>query len=340
MTTDSVATMIEMITGHWRTQIVRAMADLDVVEHLSCGARTSDDVAARAGSDPRTTRRLMRAATSLGLLEQHDDGTVTTTDLGTLLRPNVPGSVRNMALVQGGPSHWLPWGELPRAVRSGTTALHVPLGLEPGQTLFDHYAQHPVEGAQFAAWMSDTTAGIIEDVTGMVDLSGVTTVLDVGGANGALVRALVRNNPHVRGAVLELPSVVPGALAAMTDSDADGAVDVVPGDFFVSVPPADLYLLKWILHDWNDDECVQILRNCRASAPGGARVVVVDAVIGAGESADFTAMFDMNMLSVSKGQERTLAEFDALYAASGWRRASACPTHGLQTVQELITAAP
>ncbi|MFC0112510.1 methyltransferase [Kibdelosporangium aridum] len=328
--------MVDMVTGHWRTQIVRAMADLRVADHLTAGAITSAEVAVRESSDPQATYRLMRAAASLGLLEERSEREFTLTELGALLRPDVPGSVRNMALVQGGPGHWLPWGELPRAVRSGTTALHVPLGLQEGQTLFDYYAVHPAESAQFAEWMSDTTTGIIEDVVASVDLRDAATALDVGGANGALVQAMVLHHPQLHGAVLELPNVVPGAVAALEAADLSGRIDAMPGDFFTSVPPADLYLLKFILHDWNNDECITILRNCRASAPAGARVVVVDAIVDASDESGFAARFDINMLCVSRGQERSQDEFDAIYAASGWRRVSVHPTRGLQSVQELV----
>ncbi|PZG22228.1 methyltransferase [Nonomuraea aridisoli] len=176
-----------------------------------------------------------------------------------------------------------------------------------------------------------------EDLLTAIDTTGISLVVDVGGGSGALVRGLLAAHPELRGISLDLAHATPGAQEA---GDKDGLGDrftAVTGDFFDSVPAADLYLLKTILHDWDDEDCVKILRNCRASARPGARALVVENIIGPLGTPGFEPLADMHMLAMLPGQERDLAEFDALYAASGWRRQGDPTPTGFQfQIQNLV----
>ncbi|WP_433556085.1 methyltransferase [Pseudonocardia xinjiangensis] len=327
-------TMLQMITGYWVTQILRAAADLSVTDHVADGAATAEEVAARARADPSTTYRLMRACVSIGVLE-YEAGRFSVTPLGTLLRAGVPGSLREMALVQGAPGHWTPWMLLPEAVRAGRSQANVALGTAEGTSSFDYFALHPEEGRLFAESMANVTAMVIEDVIAVVNLAGVSVAVDVGGAHGELVHALMQAAPGLKGVVLDRPEVVPGAVRAAETAGVADRFSVVSGDFFAEVAEADLYLLKMILHDWDDDACRTILRNCRASARPGARALVVESVVGDLRGPSFAAILDMNMLATTLGQERELGEFDALYTATGWRRTGFYPTRAMHSIQEL-----
>jgi hypothetical protein len=295
---------------------------------------TSAEIAEREGSDPSTTFRLMRAAASIGLLA-YADGTFTVTELGSLLRAGTPGSLRDMALVMGAPLHWQTWGHMPEAVRQGRNQLSAAFGLPADATPFEYFAAHPDEGALFAAAMSNATDMIIDDVATMIDLTGVSRAIDVGGANGALVLAMMRSKPDLHGIVLDRPNVVPGAEQAARDAGLSDRFTALGGDFFAEVPGADLYLLKMILHDWNDEDCVRILGNCRASAKPGTRAIVVETLVEPVGQPGFGALLDLNMLAATNGQERDLAEFDALYAKAGWRRESQQQTRTAHVIQEL-----
>jgi O-methyltransferase domain/Dimerisation domain len=324
------AALYQMVTGHWVAQTVRAAADLRLTDHVAAGARTAEEIAELESADPATLYRLMRACASIGLLSW--DGTAFgTTSVGDLLREGVPGSLREAALVQGAHGHWQIWGLLPEAVREGQSQAKAALGMD----VFEYLAQQPDEATLFSKAMSNITGLVIEDTIHLLDLGGAGTVLDVGGANGALVLALMAAHPEIRGQVLDLPHAVGGAEQAAAQAGLADRFSAVAGDFFVEVPAADYYLLKWILHDWSDEECVAILRNCRASARPGARLLVMEAVVGDLGTPDPAALLDLNMLAASSGQERDLAEFDALFAASGWRRVAASPTRSLFTLLEL-----
>jgi O-methyltransferase domain/Dimerisation domain len=322
--------LFQMLTGHWVAQTVRAAADLHVADHVAAGSRTADEVAKLESSDRATTYRLMRACVSLGLLA-YEDGRFTTTPMGELLRAGVPGSLREVALLQGSHGIWQGWGVLPEAVRRGETQFKAALGVD----IFDYFAKNPGEAALFAKAMSNMTGLVIEDTVRLLDFGGATVVIDVGGASGALVLGLMKAHPEIQGKVFDLPHAVASAQHAADQAGLSDRFSAVDGDFFESVPAADYYLLKSILHDWRDEECLSILRNCRKAVLPSARALVIEAVVGEIGKPDPAAIFDMNMLAVTRGRERTLAEFDAMFDATGWRRVGLSPTRLLYTLLEV-----
>jgi hypothetical protein len=203
------ATVFQMLTGHWVAQTVRAAADLRVTDHVAAGARTAEEVARLSASDPLTTHRLMRACASLGLLSYAGQGRYAPTPLGEVLRADVPGSLREAALVQGAYGHWQSWGRLPQAVRQGTNQVETALGMD----LFQYFAKNPEEAALFAKAMSNMTGLVIEDTVRLLDLGDASLVVDIGGANGALVLALMRAHSEIQGQVFR-PSARGGRGAA------------------------------------------------------------------------------------------------------------------------------
>lgn len=169
---------------------------------------------------------------------------------------------------------------------------------------------------------------VTQGAVAAVSTSGVSTVVDVGGSNGDFVLALMEADPELSGQVLDLPHVVDGACAAAQKRGLSDRFSVVAGDLFEAVPPADLYLVKTILHDWDDAQCTTILRHCRSAVNEGGRALIVEMVIGELGHPDFATLGDMTMLALTNGMERDLTEFDALFTASGWRRAKTYPVGG------------
>jgi O-methyltransferase domain/Dimerisation domain len=326
--------LLGMIHGYWISQVVRAAADLRLAEHLSDGPLTAAEVAGLESSDPAATYRLMRACLGVGLLSDDGDGRFALTALGALLREGAPGSLRDTALVFGAPAHWLTWGQLPEAVRSGGQQATAVLGAE----LFDYLATQPQEAAQFSGSMAELTSTNATDAVQVIDIAGGSLAVDVGGATGELVRALMQANPGLRGMVLDLPQAAAAAEQAALQDGLGDRFTGMPGDFFAEVPPADLYLLKAVLHDWDDASCVRILRNCRAAARPAARVMVIENVILDPARDRFASLLDLNMLVVTTGQERELAAYDELFAASGWKRTAIHPLSGGRSLLELQTA--
>jgi hypothetical protein len=317
------AALMDVILGLVRVQVLHAIAALQVADHLADGARTAEEVAERAGSQPRATYRLMRAAASLGVLSYEGNRRFGLAARGHLLRAGVPGSLRSFVLVQAGPAQWPAMGLLPDAVRQGTSQAKAALGVD----IFDYLAQpeHAEEAGQFSEAMAGLSSLQIAGALAAADLTGVSTVVDVGGADGQFVLELLTANPGLRGQVLDLPHAVEAARQEADKRGLSARFSAVAGDFFEKVPTADLYLLKTVLHDWDDERALTILRNCRAAAPDGGRALVVEAVVGEIGEPDFAVLSDMGMMCVTGGIERDLAEYDALFAVSGWRRSMTYP---------------
>lgn len=318
--------VMDLTLGVVRVQILHAVAALRIADHLADGARTAEEVAGREGSDPRATYRLMRAAASLGVLSYQGERRFGLTGRGHLLRAGVPGSLRAFVLVQAGHAQWQAMGLLPEAVRQGASQAKQALGAD----IFDYLArpENAGQAALFAESMADLSALTVRGAVAAVDTAGVSTVVDVGGADGQFLLELMTANPALHGLVLDLPHAVEGARREAAKRGLSGRFSAVAGDFFTEVPAADLYLLKTVLHDWDDDRAVAILRNCRSAASDAGRALVVETVIGEIGKPDFAVLSDMGMLCVTNGIERDLEEFDALFGASGWRRGQTYPVGG------------
>jgi O-methyltransferase/methyltransferase family protein len=322
--------MNAIVTGHWAAQVVRATVDLSLADHLAEAGLNADEVALREGSAPGTTFRLMRACVELGLLSADAEGTFYGTSLLATLRKDAPGSMRGLALATTLPAQWLSWNELTRSVRTGRTQAAAALGAD----FFDYLEKHPGQARDFSDGMTTTTSLWTSDAAKVIDTVGVKVAVDVGGASGALLHLLLEANPRLRGVVFDRPNVVGAAAVAAARRGLTDRIDVVGGDFFQAVPPADLYLLKMILHDWDDDRSVQILENCRAAMNPGGRIAIVEMIVGEPSDPGQAALIDMNMLAVVPGQERSLAEYDALLSAAGLQRTAVVPTRSAQSVIE------
>jgi hypothetical protein len=310
--------MMAMLTGAWVTQIVRAAAMFSLADHLEEGADTAAAIASAEGTDLGATRRLIRACAALDLVTSVDGVHFTGTSLlSTLLKDN-PHSLRDMVLAQAAPGHWLTWGRFPDAVRSGERQIRAVHG--GADTIFEYFSTHLEEARHFTDALANFGASAAVDIATVIDTRGVDYALDIGGANGAVVRAMMRDNPSLRGGVLDLPHIVPDAAAAARSDGLHERFTTVSGDFFQSVPPADLYVLRYILHDWDDETCVQILQNCRDALREGGRVIVIDHVVDEYGSMQLPTLMDMNMLVVTGGKERRIAEFDRLFESAGLLR--------------------
>jgi hypothetical protein len=312
--------IVDLVVGRWRSQILHAGVRLGIFEALREGTRSADDVARALGLDPARAYRLMRALGALGLLVEDGARRFRATPVGAHLFADHPESVRAMALLEEGPEHYAIWRHLCDIVRDGG-----PNGFERefGRPIFAHAA----ESEQYAAVFDEAMSSYSQGETAMVlaalepvDFTGVAHVCDVGGGRGHLLCGLLQRHPHLRGTLYDRGPVLadPSRLWSVKLGLEERCASV-PGDMFEHVPAADAYFMKHILHDWNDEECVRILANARASAADGARVFVAEFLVSGPETPDFAKVFDVHMLCATTGQERTEGEYAALLARAGWR---------------------
>jgi O-methyltransferase domain/Dimerisation domain len=300
--------LLELVHGAAVTQVIGTVAELGVVDRVADGPRPVAELAVAVGADPDGLRRLLRAASALGLFEPGAAAdTYAVTELGMLLA-EAPGSLRDVAIAQITPGLWRPTELLEQAVRTGEPVVQVALG----QQLWDYYRDHPEEGALFAKAMTDLSTLLADAVAAAVDLDGRRTIVDVGGGRGTLLTRLLAGAPQARGVVLDRPEVV--ATAPVVPR-----LSFVGGDFFAEVPPGDIYLLSHVLHDWHDDRAGEILRVCHRAAQPGAELLVIGWILSEQPAALGPELLDLRMLTHVGGRERTRAHYEQLLAPAGWR---------------------
>ena len=335
--------LLELFYGRWRSQTLYAGLALGVFEIVGAAPKSADAMARELRLDPESSYRLLRALASLGVLHEHDDRCFSSTPAGEMLHSAHPQSMRGAILLREGPEHTAIWKHLPDIVRDGKQD---GFAREFGIAAFDYATREPAYGDAFNAGMSSQsnlqTLWTLEALAG-VDMRSVAHVCDVGGGRGHLLCHLLARYPHLTGTLFERPGVVgPGQLPWAESLGVAGRCSQLAGDMFVDVPAADAYSLKMILHDWNDDECIRILKNLHRRAAPSARLFIVEHVIGGdATSRDYATLFDMHMLCWGTGRERTAVEYQQLLERSGWRFVtSRYPTSGAIGVVEGALAAP
>jgi hypothetical protein len=301
-----------MVMGFRTTQLVHVAARLGLADVLHERPACAEELAPLVGADVTALRRILRALASLGLVASDGDGRYRTAPLGQALRRDVPGSVHALAVLYGEQWLWSAYGRTMHSVRTGEpgfVAAH-------GRSLYEFLDAVPEAAAAFHGAMSGYSAQEESAILAAHDFGDCATVVDVGGGEGALLQAILRAHPTLHGVLFDLPTAV-SAVADRVDPAVRDRLEVDPGDFFTGVTPGgDCYVLKSVLHNWDDEHAVAILRACRDAMAQG-RVLVVERVVPDGDGPSEAALFDVNMLVVVGGRERTAEEYRALFAAAG-----------------------
>lgn len=324
--------MVNLIYGFIRSQTVRAFAELRLADHLAGGALTAREIAERVDASPLYVGRLLRSGIALGLVSHSRTDAFEGTDLLATLRGEATRSLRALAMAQTSASLWTAWTEFVPSVRAGSSQAHRALG----DDFFSYLGRHPEEAAGFSAAMSNATSVWSDNIAEVIDTSAVRRAVDVGGASGSLLQLLQEANSELHGVVFDRAEVLDHARSVIDSRGFSDRTTLVAGDFFAAAPVADLYLLKFILHDWDDEHCIEILRRCREAMSPDGRVAVVEYLWDPVYPSEITAMADMLMLMMLSGRERSLGEFDALFDAAGLRRTSVRPTRHPQVVIEAM----
>jgi len=325
--------LLRMLQGYFLAQVVHVFATLGLADHLADGPKTSDALARLTATDADALRRLLRTAVGFGLLAERHPGSFALLPLGALLRSDAPGSLRPYIIAMAGPSFWLPWGQLEGAIRSGKEAFTDVFGLN----VWEYYTHHPHEGREFAQAMSNISAMVADAVVAQYDVSGYQKIVDVGGSHGTLLAALLRSNPAARGVLFDRPNVIAEARQAIHGLGLHERVELVEGDFFEAVPAgADLYLLKWILHDWEDAQALTILKNIHRVAASPSKLLIVERLLPAAPEPSPVHLMDLHMLVLTGGRERSREEFETLLASAGYRLERMLPLPHLLNLIEAV----
>jgi hypothetical protein len=316
-----------MISNVWVPQAIYTMAALGIADVLADGPKPAEDLAQAVGAHAGVLRRLMRALTVLELCRETEEGAFELLPLGSCLRSGTRDSIRAWALLWGSEVMWRPWGHLLDSVRTGESAPRLLEGMEH----FDYLAAHPAELGIFNQAMVEMTRQIAGAIPAAYDFSGIAKLVDVGGGYGAMLPAILAANPQMTAVIADLAHCREGALRLLEKTRLSGRCEFVASNMFESVPAgADAYLLKSIIHDWDDERSIAILRNCRAAMHPGSRLLLVEAILpermGTSQYDEMVAGADLNMLVMVGGRERNEAEFRSLIEAAGMQLAQIVPT--------------
>jgi len=323
--------LLELANGSWTTQALYAAASLGIPDELAQGPLHADEVARRVGADPDAVYRLMRALAGKGVLELRRDARFALTPIGEALRSDTPGSMRAMVLLVGNPAHWEHWGGLLHSVRTGEPAA-VKLR---GTNFFEYLDTNPELAAVFNDAMTAMSAMATDPVLAVYDFSGFRRIVDVGGGHGALLAAILQRAPDAHGVLFDLQSVVDGAHPVLAAAGLGDRCTVSAGSFFEAVPEnGDAYLLKTIIHDWDEDSALRILRNIRTAMAPSGKLLLLEMVLPQGPSSHFGTMLDLEMLVNAGGKERTRAEYADLLARAGFRLQRVVETAGPLSIVE------
>jgi len=311
----------KMIVGSWVTQAIYVAAEIGIPDLLAAGPRTADELARETETHGASLYRVLRALTSLGLFTEDIDGRFSLTPMGKLLGSDTPGSKRSLAIMAGS-EFYRSWDGLLTSVKTGASAFDKVYG----KPFFQYMSMNPDRWRIYDSAMTGIHDSETLPVLEAYDFSPFRTIVDVGGGNGLALAAILLRHPGARGVLFDLPSVAKRAEDAFSGFGLSDRCGIVGGNFFDSVPEScDAYLLRHVLHDWDDGEAIAILGNCRDAMRPGGRVLVVETVIPSGNAPCFGKLLDLMMLVVG-GRERTEEQYEKLFSAAGLRLTGVVPT--------------
>jgi len=325
------AHLMQMIFGFTVARALAVAAQFRIADYLKDGPKTADELAQFAGVHPRSLYRLLRALSGASVFSEDNAGRFSLTALSELLRSDHPQSLRGFAELMANTLNFQVWADLSYSVQTGNPAFPH----QHNMLFFEWLEQNPAEARLFHAAMTSLSAGAVAAVVEAYDFSGIGKLVDVGGGHGLLIASILSKYPSMRGVVYDDPKVVEGAREVLQAHGVADRGELIGGDFFASVPAGgDAYILKHIIHDWNDDECATILGHCHRVMPAGGKVLIVEMVIPEPNVPSIGKLLDLQMLVNLTGRERTAKEYGDLLSQVGFDLQRIVPTPSPYSVIE------
>jgi hypothetical protein len=329
------AQLIQMVTGHWISSLVYFAAQMKLADQLAEGPKTADELALSIAADAPSLYRVMRTLCGIGLFTEDSGHRFSLTPLGEALRTGTPGSVRSSVLILAGELITKSVGQLDYSVQTGKTGFEKVFGMP----LFEWLGNHPAEASMFSETMIGLHAGEPAAVAAAYDFSQCETLIDVGGATGKMLAAILSLHPEPRGILFDLPHVIRDAPVLIQAQGLADRIKTEGGSFFESVPAGgSAYMLSHIIHDWTEAQCLTILGNCRRQMKPTSRLLIIEMVLPTGNTPHPGKVLDMVMLTVAGGQERTEPEYRVLLEKARFRLTRVLPTESAVSVVEAVPA--
>lgn len=315
--------LLQMFASSWISQSIYVVAKLRIADLLKDGPKSSDELAKATETHANSLYRVLRALTSVSIFAEIEDGRFGLTPLATCLMTGVPGSARALAIAYGEEWHWQPWLNVLHSLKTGNTAFQHIYGMQP----FEYLGKNPEAGKIFSEAMTSTTTTLCAKITSDYNFSSIDKIVEIGGGYGGLIAAILKAHPTMQGILFDLPPVVSGARGLIEASRLTKRCEIVGGDFFEFVPSGgNAYILKQVIHDWDDSHAIAILKNCRRAMVENGKLLLIETVVPPRDQPSFSKILDLEMLVMSGGCERTEAQYRAIFEAAGFQLTRIIPT--------------
>lgn len=323
--------LMQMLFGFAPARAISIVAGLQIADLLADGSKTAEELALKTKSHPRSLYRLLRACASLGIFSEDSDKRFGLSPMAEFLRSDNPESLRAFAEMMAHAEQFQTWSALDFSVQTGTPAfdkIH-------GMPIFEYYPTHPKSGQIFNDAMTSMSLGSSIAVIRAYDFSGISELVDIGGGHGFLLASVLEKYPTMTGVLYDTTPIVEEAKELLEKHGVANRCKTVGGNFFESAPSGgDAYMMKHIIHDWNDAECGMILKNCRKGITEGGKLLVIEMVVPTGNEPSLSKLLDLQMLAVLPGCERTEAEYSTLFSEAGFKLTKIVPTMSPYSVIE------
>ncbi|MEH2228230.1 MAG: methyltransferase [Nostoc sp.] len=324
--------LLQMISGSWVAQSLYAVAKLSIAELLKDGPQHIDQLASAVEADPQSLYRLLRALASVEVFIEVEDSRFGLTPIGEVLQINHPYSLRALAILWG-EEQFEAWSNILTSVKTGQCAYEHRTGIN----FFDYLNQRTEAARTFNEAMISYSQQTHNSVVDAYDFSGFNKVIDVGGGHGSLISSILKANPNLKGVLFDIPHAIEGAKQHIQSAGISNRCELVAGDFLKSVPSGgDAYILSVIIHDWDDEHSITILKNCHNAIDKNGKLLLVEMVIPSGNDPYFGKWLDLHMLVMHRGRERNETEYRAILDAAGFKLTNIMPTRFLPSVIEAV----
>lgn len=328
------AIIMQMSMGAMVTQAIYVAAKLGIADILAVGDKHVDQISQEAGAHSPSLYRILRSLASLGVFTETRPRVFANTQLSDVLRVGIPGSMHDSMIFMGEPWHYNIWANMLHSAKTGGTAWKETYGEE----VFDWFPKNPEASEIFNGCMSELSAGSAPAIVAAYDFSGIDTLADIAGGHGFLLSQILKANPDMKGILFDMEHVIAGAGDMLRANGVEERVKTVAGDFFVEVPAADAYIMKHIIHDWDDEQSIKILQTIHRAMKDGGKVLLAEMVIPEGNEPHPGKMLDLEMLTSPGGLERTEAEYSSLFERAGFKLNRIVPTMSPFSVIEAVKA--
>ncbi|HKS27411.1 MAG TPA: methyltransferase [Pyrinomonadaceae bacterium] len=329
------AVLLQIGFGALMTQALYVAAKLGLADLVAEKPLHTSELAAATDTKERPLYRILRTLASVGVFREVDPKVFALTPAASLLRSDVAGSMRNGIIFLGEEWHWKVWGNMMSSLRTGKPAWGAVHGVE----VFEYFTANPEHYEIFNRAMTDMSVSTAPSVVEAYDFSGIETLADIAGGHGFLLSQVLKANPKMKGILFDVPPVIKGAGELLEREGVADRVETVTGNFFESVPAgADAYMMKHIIHDWNDEDSARILRNINSVLRPDGRVLIVETIVPEGNEPHYSKLLDLEMLTSPGGVERTAEEYRELLASAGLRLNRIVPTKTPFSIIEAVSA--